>query len=246
MSNVDESGPAPEQSAGESLDLGPAPWVPTQPASRYVGPLPGQPADSQSSTLPGQSYGQSDQLGQGYGQPGQPGSYGQPSQPGQGYGQPGQQSYGQPVQDYGQPVQEYQNYGPQGGQTYPPYQPYPSVPPSVQAQMFPPAQPYSVQQYPAVHPGAPLVPGQVAQTPYGSFMVGQKSKLAAGLLGIFLGGFGVGRFYRGNTGLGVAQLVVTLVTAGAGWIWGFVEGIVVLVSQPGSPSSLDSNGQIMI
>jgi len=91
-----------------------------------------------------------------------------------------------------------------------------------------------------------MVPGQVVQTPYGTFMVGNKSKLAAGLLGIFLGSIGVGQFYRGNAGMGVLQIVVTLCTFGLGSVWGLIEGIVVLASQPGSPSSLDSNGQIMI
>lgn len=222
MPNTDESGLTPEPGNPEIFDLGPASWVPTQPASQYVGPLPGQPGQ------PVQEYGQPEQPVQGYGQPGQPP---------QGYGQPGQ-----PLPQYGQPVQEYQNYNPQGDQPYPPGQPYPPAPPYMQAQTYPPSQPYPVQPY----PGVPLVPGQVVQTPYGSFTVGPKSKLAAGLLGIFLGGFGVGQFYRGNTGLGIAQLVVTVVTAGIGWIWGVIDGIVVLVSQPGSPSSLDSNGQIMI
>ncbi|MCL2736566.1 MAG: TM2 domain-containing protein [Propionibacteriaceae bacterium] len=104
------------------------------------------------------------------------------------------------------------------------------------------------QPYPVVYAHQPvvMVPGQVVQTPYGTFTVGQKSKLAAGLLGIFLGGFGVGQFYRGNVGMGVAQLLVSIFTAGIGALWGFIEGIVVLCAQPGSASSLDSNGQIMI
>ncbi len=55
-----------------------------------------------------------------------------------------------------------------------------------------------------------------------------KSKLAAGLLGIFLGGFGIHRFYLGFTGIGVAQIAVTLVTCGIGAIWGFIEGILIL------------------
>lgn len=76
-----------------------------------------------------------------------------------------------------------------------------------------------------------------------------KSKLAAGLLGIFLGGLGVHNFYLGNTGKAVAQLLLTLV----GWIllglgpiaaaiWGFVEGIIILCSKPGSPWHKDANG----
>lgn len=59
-----------------------------------------------------------------------------------------------------------------------------------------------------------------------------KSKLAAGLLGILLGSFGVHNFYLGNTGKAVAQLLITLLTCGAGsvisGIWGLVEGIMIL------------------
>lgn len=59
-----------------------------------------------------------------------------------------------------------------------------------------------------------------------------KSKLAAGLLGILLGYLGVHNFYLGNTGKGVAQLLITILTCGAGsivsGIWGLVEGIQIL------------------
>ena len=57
---------------------------------------------------------------------------------------------------------------------------------------------------------------------------GSKSKLTAGLLGIFLGGLGIHNFYLGFTGKAVAQIVVTLVTCGAGSLWGFIEGIMIL------------------
>ena len=60
-----------------------------------------------------------------------------------------------------------------------------------------------------------------------------KSKVVAGLLGIFLGGFGVHRFYLGYTKIGVIQLIVTLVTCGVGSLWGFVEGILYLVGTNG-------------
>jgi hypothetical protein len=56
----------------------------------------------------------------------------------------------------------------------------------------------------------------------------QKSKLAAGLFGIFLGGLGIHRFYLGYVGIGVAQIVVTLLTFGLGSMWGLVEGILIL------------------
>ncbi len=63
-----------------------------------------------------------------------------------------------------------------------------------------------------------------------------KSKLTAGLLGIFLGSLGIHRFYLGHVGIGVVQLLLTLVlswvtcgiTASAAWIWGLVEGIMIL------------------
>jgi TM2 domain-containing membrane protein YozV len=57
---------------------------------------------------------------------------------------------------------------------------------------------------------------------------GQKSKLVAGLLGIFVGGFGVHRFYLGYTSIGVAQILVTIFTCGLGSLWGFIEGILIL------------------
>lgn len=52
--------------------------------------------------------------------------------------------------------------------------------------------------------------------------------MAAGLLGIFLGGLGIHRFYLGYVGIGIAQIIVTLITFGIGGIWGFIEGIMIL------------------
>jgi TM2 domain-containing membrane protein YozV len=60
-------------------------------------------------------------------------------------------------------------------------------------------------------------------------MPNAKSKLVAGLLGIFLGGFGIHRFYLGYTGIGITQIIVTIVTCGIGYLWGFIEGILILV-----------------
>ncbi len=60
----------------------------------------------------------------------------------------------------------------------------------------------------------------------------QKSKIAAGLLGIFLGTFGVHNFYLGFTGKAVAQLLITILSCGilaaASSIWGLIEGIMIL------------------
>ncbi len=55
-----------------------------------------------------------------------------------------------------------------------------------------------------------------------------KSKVAAGLLGIFVGGFGIHRFYLGYTGIGIIQIIVTIFTFGIGGLWGFIEGILIL------------------
>jgi TM2 domain-containing membrane protein YozV/NMD protein affecting ribosome stability and mRNA decay len=57
---------------------------------------------------------------------------------------------------------------------------------------------------------------------------GQKSKLAAGLLGIFLGSLGIHRFYLGYVGIGIVQIVVSIITLGIGGLWGFIEGILIL------------------
>ena len=56
----------------------------------------------------------------------------------------------------------------------------------------------------------------------------EKSKIVAGILGIIVGGFGVHRFYLGYIGIGIAQIFVTLITFGAGALWGFIEGILIL------------------
>ena len=55
----------------------------------------------------------------------------------------------------------------------------------------------------------------------------QKSKMTAGLLGIFLGGLGIHNFYLGYTGKAIAQIVLSL-CFGLGAIWGLVEGIMIL------------------
>ncbi|MEK7727040.1 MAG: TM2 domain-containing protein [candidate division KSB1 bacterium] len=68
-----------------------------------------------------------------------------------------------------------------------------------------------------------------------------KSKLVGGLLGIFLGGFGVHRFYLGYTGIGIAQIAVTIVTCGIGAIWGLIEGILILTGS----MNTDAKGQAL-
>ncbi|MEE9397303.1 MAG: TM2 domain-containing protein [Methylococcales bacterium] len=55
-----------------------------------------------------------------------------------------------------------------------------------------------------------------------------KSKKIAVLLGIFLGWAGVHRFYLGFYKLGIAQAILTVVTKGAGAVWGFTEGFLLV------------------
>jgi len=239
MSDSYSQNPSP---SGSSLDLTGSTWVPTQPASTYIGPQPGdpgyqpatpeygQPAPSQPLPAYGQSVAPEGQLAS-YGQSAP--AYGQTTpaygQPAPAYGQP-TQAYGQPAPAYGQPTPTYGQPNPYNEQGYQVY----GATPAPYA-----AAPYA---YPAM---GPMVPGQMVQTEFGPMVVGDKSKLAAGLLGIFLGSLGVGQFYRGNAVLGIVQLVVTIVTMGFGALWGFIEGIVVLCSKPGSPYSLDSTGRLM-
>lgn len=74
--------------------------------------------------------------------------------------------------------------------------------------------------------GLPLEPQ------YAYYNTEQKSKIAAGLLGIFLGSLGVHNFYLGYTGKAIAQLLITVLTLGIGTIitgiWGLIEGILIL------------------
>ena len=58
--------------------------------------------------------------------------------------------------------------------------------------------------------------------------VGNKSKLVAGLLGLFLGTWGIHNFYLGFVKKAVLQIVVSVVTCGVGSLWGFIEGIMIL------------------
>lgn len=79
--------------------------------------------------------------------------------------------------------------------------------------------------------------GYPQQDPYA------KSRIVAGLLGIFLGPWGVHRFYLGYAGIGVVQIVVTIVTFGIGGLWGIIEGILILVAKPGDTFYVDASGR---
>lgn len=132
-----------------------------------------------------------------------------------------------------------------------PTKPIPPLPPTPQAEPgVPPLPPPPAPGYGQPAPGQ----GGYAQAPYGQAPYGQppyganpgapwgvhpvtgvpysdKSKLIAGLLQILIP-LGIGRFYMGQTGLGIAQLLVTVLTCGIGGIWPFIDGIVILAGDP--------------
>lgn len=62
--------------------------------------------------------------------------------------------------------------------------------------------------------------------------VNGKSKITAGILGIFLGCYGVHNFYLGYNGKAIAQLLITLLSlfllSWVSAIWGLIEGILIL------------------
>jgi TM2 domain-containing membrane protein YozV len=106
---------------------------------------------------------------------------------------------------------------------------------------------YPTQQSPYPPPMPPgAVPGYGAPTMpyYGVDAYGRplsdKSKVIAGILGILLGGFGVGRFYIGDTKTGVLMLVVTIFTCGLGHFWGLIDGIMILIN-----GGVDAQGRVL-
>lgn len=119
--------------------------------------------------------------------------------------------------------------------TPPPQSSYP--PPPVDSGYPPPPAGYG--QYPPPPTGSYYDPS----APYGRNPVtgepnSEKSKVVAGLLqliGLF-GLVGIGRIYLGYTGLGVAQLLVGLVTCGIGAvIWGIIDAVLILTGRVRDP-----------
>lgn len=98
--------------------------------------------------------------------------------------------------------------------------------------------------------GRPMVMGAVVCTNCGAaaapvVSAGSKSKLTAGLLGIFLGSLGVHNFYLGFTGKALAQLLISVLSCGTlavvSGIWGLVEGIMLLSGQ----MNVDAQGNLL-
>ena len=57
---------------------------------------------------------------------------------------------------------------------------------------------------------------------------GADKKIVAGILGILLGALGIHKFYLGYTKPGIIQLIIGVVTCGAGGFIGLIEGIIYL------------------
>jgi TM2 domain-containing membrane protein YozV len=82
-------------------------------------------------------------------------------------------------------------------------------------------------------PAAPFGRHPMTGEPYSD-----KSKIVAGLLQLLgiVGLVGIGRIYFGQTGLGVAQLIVGIVTCGIGAvIWGIIDAILMLTDKVRDP-----------
>jgi len=90
-------------------------------------------------------------------------------------------------------------------------------------------------QYPQAYqdPSAPFGRHPLTGEPFSD-----KSKTIAGLLqllGLF-GLVGIGRMYLGQVGLGVAQLLVGLVTCGIGaLVWGIVDAVLIFTDKVRDP-----------
>lgn len=97
-------------------------------------------------------------------------------------------------------------------------------------------------------PGYGPYPGYGPPTPgYGPPTYPGKSKVAAGILALFLGSFGIHNFYLGYTSKALIQLLGTLFSCGILVIpiaiWSIIEGILILAARPGEPPwGVDADG----
>jgi TM2 domain-containing membrane protein YozV len=138
---------------------------------------------------------------------------------------------------YGAPTPPEGETPPPAGEPTPP--PYAQAPPPQQGYGQPG---YAQPGYPQA--GYPVGPyGASPQAPYGvdpktGLPYSEKTKLVAGLLQIFLGGFGVGRFYLGDNKTAIWQIVVTVLTCGIGSLWGLIDGIIILATDSKDPNGL--------
>ncbi|OLF04795.1 hypothetical protein BLA60_39135 [Actinophytocola xinjiangensis] len=84
--------------------------------------------------------------------------------------------------------------------------------------------PYPAFMVPPVQRQPPLPAHRARSEPA---VMSDKSKLAAGVLQILLP-FGIGRFYTGHTGVGLAQLLTSFMFVGI--VWSVIDGILLIVN----------------
>ena len=65
--------------------------------------------------------------------------------------------------------------------------------------------------------------------------VGSKSKVAAGLLALFLGGLGIHKFYLGYAGAGIVHIILSITIIGlpVNWVICFIEAIIYFTKSDG-------------
>ncbi|HEX7305324.1 NINE protein [Lentzea sp.] len=105
-----------------------------------------------------------------------------------------------------------------------PTQPYYPPPTGPQQYVGPPPPPPGLMPPPGMGYGNPAAP--YGFDPMTGVPLSDKSKVAAGVLQLFLGNLGIGRFYTGHVGIAVAQLL----TCGGCGIWSLIDGIIILVN----------------
>ena len=103
-------------------------------------------------------------------------------------------------------------------------------------------QQFGQQQYGQPQYAQQPIGGMVNQYQPQMMQSGGKSRMAAGILGLLLGGLGIHNFYLGYTGKGLAQLLITVLSFGllafVSGIWGLIEGIMILTDK----NYLDADG----
>jgi TM2 domain-containing membrane protein YozV len=178
--------------------------------------------------------------------PGAPssGGYSYPPAPAPDYSAPAAPGYPPASGAPGYPTSGAPGYQPTSGAGYQPTSGAPGYDPAAQQGGY--VQPY---QQPAYQQPGYQQPYGAQQPAYGAAQpaldpqgrpYSDKTKMAAGLLGIFLGGFGVGRFYTGHTGIAIAQILVTWFTCGLGGLWPLIDGIIILVN-----GGTDAQGRVL-
>jgi TM2 domain-containing membrane protein YozV len=108
----------------------------------------------------------------------------------------------------------------------------PSRQPPANGSGYPPPYPQYPAPGPYYDPAAPFGRHPVTGQPFSD-----KSKTIAGLLQLLslVGVGGIGRFYIGDIGMGVAQLLVGWLTCGIGLIWSIVDAILILTDKVPDP-----------